>query len=582
MNQMSTPHPGNTRQVDVIVVGSGCAGLTAAVTARKAGLDVMVAEKTDLIGGTTAYSGGVLWVPNNRHSKELQERSGIPDSPEKARAYLEDECGNYAERDRLEAYLKTAPEMVDFLEQETRVRFYGMDYPDYRSESTNCAIHRSIGTVDYEAKALGPEIRRIRNMLPQTLFMGLAVGSGVEMMKFMRAGSSLSSLGYVARKMMGHFVDLARYGQSQQLVRGRALIARLTHSLLDMGTRIETDTALQRLLVENGRVIGAEFQTPSGLTRVEAQRGVVLACGGFVHDTERFNREVPASVGHARHRSPVPVGNTGDGVRAAEEQAGAAFNSDVAQPAAWQPCSVVPGVSGEEGVWPHLLDRQKPGFFMVLQNGQRFVNESASYHDMIPHMVRACSEAGLPEAKAWMIGDGKAVKRWGIGRARPFPVPHGHLVRKGYLKKAHTLEELARQIGVDPAALKATVNRFNGLARAGKDEDFGRGGRIYDLYQGEDGHEPNPCLGPVENAPFYAVQIIASEIGTFAGLRTDPSARVLSEGGQPIPGLYAVGNDQASVFGGFYPGAGSTLGPAATFGYIAGRHLAEAPAALAS
>lgn len=555
-------------EVDVVVVGSGAAGLTAAVVARQAGLDVLVLEKEAVFGGTTATSGGVLWIPGNRHSAAIQQATGKTDSIENARAYLEEETGNYIDRDRVEAYLATGPEMVDWLEANSHVRFYGMDYPDYHSESTHASSVRSIGTLDFKARDLGPKVRQLKNMLPQTLFMGLAVGSGVEMIQFMRAGRSIKAMGFVVKKMLKHFVDVARYGEAQQVVRGRALVARLARTLFDAGTEIRLSSPVTSLIVENGMVNGVTLADGA----VRARRGVVLACGGFPNDPERRARIFPASVAIPDHRNPTPVGNTGDGIRMAEA-AGGAFNDRVAHVAPWMPISVIPGKAGSDGVWPHLVDRQKPGFISVLPNGRRFGDESAAYHDFIPQLVSASEKAGYAEASCWLIGDARGVKRWGIGVVRPYPVPHGQHLRSGYLKKADTLAGLAAATGIDAAQLEATVAAFNANARQGIDPDFGRGQRAYDLYQGEEGHEPNPCLGPLENAPFYAVKVYASEIGTYAGLRTDADARVLSEAGDPIPGLYAVGNDQTSVFAGAYPGAGSTLGPAMTFAYRAGRHL---------
>lgn len=565
------------RTVDVLVVGTGAAGLTAAVTARKAGLDVLVVEKEPVFGGTTATSGGVLWVPGNRHSAAVQKATGKTDSIDTARRYLQEECGNYIDAERVETYLATAPRMVDFLEEETEVKFYGMDYPDYHSESAYSSNVRSIGTVDYQAKALGLKVRSLKNMLPQTLFLGLAVGSGVEMMQFMRAGRSVSAMGFVVKKLAKHFTDLVRYGESQQVVRGRALIARLAQTLFGMDTPIWLSSPVRRLLVERGAVRGAEVATAGDPVRVHARRGVVLACGGYPNDPERRAATFPCSVATASHRNPAPSGNTGDGVRMAEE-AGGVFSTAVAHVGPWMPVSVIPGRAGSDGVWPHLIDRQKPGFVMVLRNGKRFGDEASAYHDLVPRLIEACEVAGYDEASCWLIGDRRAVKRWGIGVVRPFPVPHGPHLRSGYLLRGATLRELAGKASIDADALEATVAAFNGPARAGTDPEFGRGGRAYDVYQGEEGHAPNPCLGPLETAPFYAIRVQAGVIGTYAGLRTDARARVLDGEGQPIPALYAVGNDQASVFAGAYPGAGSTLGPAMTFGYIAGRELAGLPA----
>jgi succinate dehydrogenase/fumarate reductase flavoprotein subunit len=561
--------------VDVLIAGSGAAGLTAAVTARRAGLDVLVVEKEAVFGGTTATSGGVLWVPGNHYSPAMQRTTGQSDDIANARAYLAEETGNYIEPDRVEAYLDVAPRMVRFLEEQSHVRFYGMDYPDYHSESAHSSIVRSIGTVDYEARELGPHLKNLKQQLPQTLFLGFAVGSGVEMLQFMKAGRSIKALGFVAKKLMKHFADVLRYGEGQQVVRGRALVARLARTLFDLDVPIWLSSPVDKLTRQDGRVTGAEIARPSGVVRITARKGVVLACGGYPNDPDRRAATFPAPAGNRDHRNPTNPGNTGDGIRLAES-AGGVFNGNVSHPAPWMPVSVIPGSKDFTGVWPHLVDRQKPGFLTVRPDGRRFGDESSAYHDFVPQMIQASE--GDDSAWAWLIGDAAAVKKWGIGLVRPFPIPHGQHLRSGYLKREDTLEKLAQTCGIDPAALVRTVAAFNVNAEAGVDPDFGRGGRVYDVYQGDPEHRPNSCLGALTKGPFYAVRLEAGIIGTFAGLKTDQHARVLDETGGPIVGLYAVGNDQASVFAGAYPGAGATIGPAMTFAYIAGRHLAGQPA----
>lgn len=558
--------------VDVLIAGTGASGLTAAVTARKLGLNVLVVEKEALIGGTTATSGGVLWIPGNHHSAALKNGSTQEKEIQHARNYLLKEVGNYADQERIDTYLTTGPEMVKFLEEQSEVKFYGMDYPDYRSEIAESSTFRSVGTVDYQVKDFGPRIKSLKNQLPQTMFFGFAFGSSVEMIQFMRAGRSISALGYVIRKLSKHFLHVLRYGEGQQIVRGRALVGRLARTLFDLETPIWLSSPIERLVTENGEVKGADVRTANGVVRVNARRGVVLACGGYPNDPARRAATFPQPAAARDQRYPVPTGNTGDGIRLAES-VGGRFNGEVAQVAPWMPVSVVPGTTDFKGVWPHLVERPKPGFMCVLKNGKRFVDESASYQDFVPALIKAC--ANEERASCWLIGDAAAVGKWGIGRVRPFPIPHGAYIRNGYLRRGATLDDLAAQCGIDPTGLKQTVERFNADAAKGTDTEFGRGGRLYDKYQGDPQHGPNACLGPIEKGPFYAVKIEPGLIGTFAGLRTDKFARVLDTEGRPIKSLYAVGNDQASVFGGTYPGAGATLGPAMTFAYIAARHLAE-------
>ncbi|MDV7213218.1 FAD-binding protein, partial [Azotobacter beijerinckii] len=275
------------------------------------------------------------------------------------------------------------------------------------------------------------------------------------------------------------------------------------------------------------------------------------------------------------HLSAAPKGNTGDGLRLGES-VGGRVAEDLASPAAWAPVSRVPRADGGFSGFPHLLERAKPGFIAVRRNGRRFVNETDSYHDFMNALFAATPEGEV--AQAWLLGDHRAQRRYGLGWSRPFPFPTGPWVRKGYLYKADSLAELARQCGIDARQLDATVAAFNAGAEQGIDPEFKRGASAYNKAQGEVLHGPNPSLGALRQGPFYAIKLVPGSLGTFAGLRTDAGARVLGEGGAPIPGLYAVGNDMASVMNGHYPSGGITLGPGMTFGYIAGQALAARPA----
>lgn len=562
-----------TEHCDLLVVGSGGGGLTSAVVARKAGLKVLLIEKDDLFGGTTAYSGGMIWIPCNHHAQAANARSGKDDSIALARQYILDEGRGKVDPAKVDAYLAQGPAMVEFMERETEVRFYSMDYPDYVSENAASRTQRGLCTVNYQTSLMGDQLKVLRNQLPQTLFLGLAIGSSVEMKEFMRAGRSLKSMGFVLRKLLAHARDMIVYGRSEQMVRGRALVGRLLRSASDLGIPMWLRSPMRSLIREDGRVCGALVDTPQGVVEVRAARGVVLACGGYGRDEQRRAATYPATTAGASHPTPVPMANTGDGVRAAE-QVGGHFDAGVHQVSPWMPVSQIPGVGGVEGVWPHLVDRMKPGFIAVSRKGRRFADESSSYHHFVPGMIRASQEEGEREAVGWIVADARAVKHWGMGFVRPFPIPKGRYLRNGYLLRGDTLAELAGKAGIDAAGLQATVEEFNRNARAGIDPHFNRGNRTYDSYQGDEDIRPNSCLAPLVHAPFYAVRLYVGEIGTFAGLKTDAHARVLDAADAPIPGLYAVGNDQVSVFGGAYPGPGSTIGPAMTFGYIAARHAA--------
>ena len=558
---------------DALVIGSGAGGLSAAVTARRHGLDVLVVEKEPYFGGTTARSGGWLWIPCSPQARA----AGIADSPEAARTYLQHEAGNHFDAARVDAFLAHGPEMVGFMERETAVRFeLGPQFSDYHPDAPGAVPGgRSICAAPFDGRELGAEIRRLRPPLREITMLGMMIGSNRELLHFFNVTRSLRSAGFVARSLVGFARDVARHGRAMRLTNGNALAARLAKSCFDMGVPIWTDTPAVELVREgDGAVRGAVVEREGRRLRIEARRGVVLAAGGFPQEAARRAALFPhAGPGGTEHWSPAPPGNTGDGLRLGEG-VGAAVEDRYPNAAAWCPVSIVPRRDGGTGVFPHFIDRAKPGVIGVTRQGRRFTNEANSYHDYVQAMVAAC--AGEREVASWLITDHPTIRRYGLGFAKPFPVPVGQYVRSGYLHRGRTLRELAERAGIEPAGLEATVARYNEAARRGEDPEFGRGGNAYNRYLGDALVTPNPCVAPIETGPFYALKLVPGDLGTFAGLRADAHARVLDREGAPIPGLYAAGNDLASVMGGNYPGGGITLGPAMTFGYIAGRHMAAA------
>lgn len=554
---------------DVLVVGSGAGGLSTAITARKHGLDVVVAEKAPFFGGTMAYSGGVLWIPGNTHA----ERAGLPDSREAARAYLQHETGNFYAEDVVETFLDAGPRMVEFFERETEVAFILSNYPDYHPDAPGgIAKGRSLTAAPYDARRLGKELARLRPPLETITFIGMMFNSSNEDLKhFFRATRSVSSALYVARRLASHTKDLAIHRRGVQITSGNALAARLAKSAFDLGIPILTGMSASGLVVEDGRVVGARFSGDEGLREIRARRAVVLACGGFPHDPERLKAAYPHVARGGRHVSPTPTGNTGDGIRLAEE-AGGRFEIRYPNAAAWMPVSEVPLEGGRTGVFPHLVDRYKPGIIAVNRAGRRFVNESESYHDVGAAMIADAADGD--QTQAWLICDHATIRKYGLGFAKPAPVPVGGYLRNGYLKRGPTLAELARAAGIDAAGLEETVARFNRDAERGEDPQFGRGRTAFNRFLGDPENKPNPNVAPIRKAPFYALRLVMGDLGTFDGLATDVVGRVLDRDGKAIEGLYAVGNDRASMMGGAYPGAGITLGPIMTFGYLAGCHLA--------
>ena len=557
---------------DVLVIGSGAGGLSTAITAAKAGLKVVVIEKAEVFGGTTAFSGGVLWVPGNSHCP-----AAAGDTREAARTYLKAETGNHFDETAVDAYLDAGPKMLDFFERETDVKFVPTLYPDYHPDQPGGVdVGRSVLAKPYETTGLGVNLKRLRPPLETITFMGMMFNSSnADIKHFFNATKSLTSFAYVAKRLVNHFLEVVRHGRGVQVTSGNALAARLAKSAFDLSIPIYTQSPAKELLVEDGAVTGALVSTPGGEVTVRAARGVVIATGGFARDWERLREAYPHMRRGGEHFTPVPESNTGDGIRLAEK-AGGRFEVAFASTSAWMPVSKVSYGNGREVAFPHLLDRYKPGVIAVTRDGKRFTNESESYHDVGAAMIEACD--GKAETAAWLICDHPTIRKYGLGYAKPAPVPVSLFTRNGYLQSGRTLAELASAAGIDAAALEETVADYNRTAVHGEDPAFHRGSTSFNRYLADPEHKPNPCVGPILKGPFYACKIIMGDLGTFDGLTTTVDGQVIDRGGSPIPGLYAVGNDRASIMGGNYPGAGITLGPAMTFGYITGRHLAGLPA----
>ena len=557
------------RVCDVLIVGSGAGGLSTAITAKKGGLDVVIIEKEAFFGGTTAYSGGVLWIPGNPHAR----KAGINDTREAAVTYLRNETGNYFSEKAIEAFLDQGPRMLEFFERETEAKFLLSGYPDYHPDVEGGAlVGRSVTAAPFDARGLGDELKRLRSPLATITFIGMMFNSSNEDLKhFFRATRSLKSATYVAKRLISHLKDLALYRRGVQITSGNALAARLAKTCFDLGIPLLTSTAARQLVVEDGSVRGAQVSDDKGEFTITARRAVVMACGGFPHDRERISRAYPDLARGGEHFSPTPEGNTGDGVRMAED-VGASCEIRFPNAAAWMPVSKVPMGNGKVGLFPHLVDRYKPGIIAVNRRGKRFTNESNSYHDTGAAMI-ADSE-GEAETAAWLICDHPTIRKYGLGYAKPTPVPISIYVRNGYLQAGKTLRELAQAAGIDGEALEETVNRYNLGARVGEDPEFGRGSTAFNRFLGDPEQKPNPNVAPITKAPYYALKVVMGDLGTFDGLTTDIVGRVLDGTFKPIPGLYAVGNDRASIMGGNYPGAGITLGPIMTFGYVTGQHLA--------
>lgn len=547
-------------ETDVLVFGSGAGGLSAALFGARAGWDVLLCEKRAHVGGTTAVSGGGIWIPGNK------EGVAAGDSVERAREYLQQRLGRYYRAELIDAYLANCAKVIDLLAQETEVRFELVPWPDYRSDEPGGAKKgaRTLFPLPFDGKKLGKNFALLQPPMHRlTVLGGLMLGAN-EVDDFLRPWSSPAAFGRVTRKVAKYFVDRIRYARGTDLRVGNALVARMLYSLPSDKVGIWTESPLVELIVHDGEVQGAVVRHEGGLRRVRARRGVVLATGGFPHSAEMRRIYGPATP----HRHSLACeGNVGEGINAAQS-AGAVVDTELSSVGSWTPASVVKDGQGRETpVIYGYLDRGRPGVIAVDANGRRFVNESNSYHDIVSAMFE---RSGPEDAAFHFICDREFVRRHGLGLVRPWPWTRSlaPFVRSGYIATADTLPELARKIGVDADNLVDTVQKHNGYCETGVDLEFGKGSTAYNRMFGVKSSWPNPNLAPIGAGPFVALRIHPATIGTTIGLKSNAAGQVLGRDGAPIPGLYACGNDLAAVFRGFYPGGGTTLGPAIVFGYL--------------
>lgn len=559
-----------TLSCDVLVIGSGAGGLSTAVTAAVQGLDVVVTEKASVFGGTTAVSGGWLWIPNTPHAKKAGQSEPI----DQVKTYLKNVLLEKYDEDRIHQYLTKAPEMVDFFENSTAVKFNpGAMVPDFFDIEGSRVGWRSVVAAPFDGRELGQNLHLLKPTIPETTVWGMGIASGPDMKHFINTFRAVSSFAYATKRVLRHFMDLIFHKRSTQIVNGNALVARLLKSALDQQVKLLPNHAATDLVYEQGEVKGAVFQTPNGQVKIMAKHGVVLATGGFPHDETRKKQLFKHVAEGTPHYSAAPETNTGDGIKLAEK-IGAEVDQTLPWSGAWAPVSLMPRLDGTLGRFPHLVERGKPGLIAVLKNGQRFTNEGESYPLFIKDLLKNTQKGEL--AHCWLICDHKFIRRYGLGAVKPFPISMKPWLENGYLKRSEHLKDLAKQCGIDAEAFKQSVSSYNIHAKQGLDPEFNRGTTPYQKAQGDADHRPNPCIAAIEHGPFYAVKVVPGSLGTFAGLITDNDARVLDQATHlPIKGLYAVGNDMNSIMGGQYPSGGITLGPAMTFGYLAAQDLVQ-------
>lgn len=553
------------REFDVVVVGSGAAGMTAALTAAHHGLEVVVVEKASRFGGSTARSGGGIWIPNNA----VLRRAGVPDTPEQAASYLTHLLGDTVSAPRRQAFLEHGPAMLDLVCARTPLTFAWVpDYADYYPEAPGgLARGRSIEPAPLDGRVLGAELARLNPPY-------IASPDGITV-----TAADYRWLNLVARHprgplRVGRVLGRRLLGMLRgrhTLTMGQALAAGLRAGLLAAEVPVWLDTPLLELSLDGDRVIGARIRRDGTEEELRARHGVVLAAGGFEHNAAMRARHQQQPIG--TEWTTGAAENTGDGIEAGQ-RAGAAV--ELMDDAWWGPSIPLTG-----GPYFCLSERTLPGCIMVNGAGERFVNEAAPYVDAVHAMYRG-QDTGVSHIPSWLIADQRYRNRYpfaGLRPRQPFP---RRWYRAGAVYTSASLDELAALIEVPAAALRATVAAFNAGATVGRDERFGRGESAYDHYYGDPRQRPNPCLGRLEVAPFHAVRIVPGDLGTKGGLRVDERSRVLRPDGSAIEGLYAAGNTSAALMGRTYAGAGATIGPAMTEGYIAALQLAAAATAAAA
>ncbi|KLO26045.1 3-oxosteroid 1-dehydrogenase [Mycobacterium haemophilum] len=562
------------QDVDVVVVGSGAAGMVAALAAAHRGLSTVVIEKAPHYGGSTARSGGGVWIPNN----EVLKRAGVRDTAEAARTYLHGIVGGVStsgvEPQRVDAYLERGPEMLSFVLEHTPLKMCWVPgYSDYYPEAPGgCPSGRSIEPKPFNARKLGVDeagLEPAYGKIPLNVVVMQQDYVRLNQLKRHPRGV-LRSLKVAARTVWAKATGKNLVGM------GRALIGPLRIGLQRAGVPVELNTALTDLYVEDGVVSGIYVcdVTDSGATEsaeprlIRARRGVILACGGFEHNEQMRVKYQRAPV--STEWTVGAVANTGDGI-VAGEKLGAAL--DLMDDAWWGPTIPLVGTP-----WFALSERNSPGSIIVNMSGKRFMNESMPYVEACHHMYGGEHGQGPGPGEnipAWLVFDQQYRNRYIFAGLQPGQRIPGKWLDSGVIIQADTLEQLANDAGLPVDEFTSTVERFNGFARAGVDQDYHRGESAYDRYYGDPTNKPNPNLGEISHPPYYAAKMVPGDLGTKGGICTDLNGRALRDDGSVIEGLYAAGNVSAPVMGHTYPGPGGTIGPAMTFGYLAALHIAD-------
>lgn len=549
-------------EVDILVVGSGAGGLLSALVAAENGASAMVVEKERLWGGTSATSGAGIWIPASDQARE----AGFQDDPDDAFTYVRALSADNVPDENIRAYVENAADMLRWMGEHTDITYCAFPYPDYHAENPGGSPtgYRTHMPLPMDGRALGKDVETLRFASPAASLFGYLNWHFDEtyILLFRQKGWWW----HLGKSLARYWLDWPfRFTsrKDRRLTLGNALVGGLRMALNKHGVPLWLESPMRELVEEDGRVVGAVIEKRGKPVRVRAKKGVVLAAGGF--DKNQAMREKHAPLyPNARYSGGIP-GNTGDSIRAGQDIGADTMNLQSTWAA---PVFYVPG---EPGGRLSTIERALPGAIMVNQRGERYLNEAASYHVVGQQMARRQAEHG-DASPSWFVFDAAFRHKYPVGPLLPLvPDWAQNGMVKTIMKKGATVAELASEMGVDPARLESTITRFNEGATKGEDPDFHRGEAAYDKMYGDPSVAPNPSLAPIEKGPFYAMPIYPGDIGTNGGLKTDERARVVGKDGAPIDGLYAVGNNAASAMGESYPGAGVTIGPALTFGYIAVR-----------
>ena len=552
--------------VDLVVIGSGAAGFSAALNAAIDGARVLLVERTAHVGGTSALSASTAWVPGTRRGLEVNP----DDTPERVTTFLNNAVGDRSDPKLRQVFIEQGPKAIANLEDHSALQFQvRMLHPDYLSELEGSVLRgRAIEPQPFDGKLLGPNMGLVRNPIPEFTVLGGMMVDRDDIFHLLRLTETIKSFSYSVRIVLRHYWDKLVHPRSTRWVMGNAMIGRMLYSYIERKGLLVTRTEVTELIQNEHGIQGVVLNQNGTRVSIRSKGGVVMASGGFNRHPTRRTELLP---GASETWCPAGPGHTGRAQELALK-AGAQLGQGGLTHAFWAPVSIRKRDDGSTAAFPHfVMDRGKPGMISVDSQGQRYVNESTSYH--LFGLAMQAHHSTTPCIPTWLVCDAGALKRYGIGMIRPGGNGLAPFLADGYLKQGHTLQELAKQIDVPAEKLEATVARFNTLADQGVDTDFQRGTTDYQRANGDATWPgPNPCLGALKDGPFYAIALYPGDIGAATGLVANEHAQVLDGQGAVIPGLYACGNDMHSIMGGVYPAPGITIGPAITFGYLAAKH----------